>query len=140
MFNGWLSKFGDSFGCVHSPPLNHWPPYRCRSLSASSRVAIQVSPAVLRAGLPAACRSLRPLDSAHISTINAGHLSIVPSDRDSIPTGFGDLAAVIGFAMPTDAVANLEVFRLGGCHCSPLSLPPFDADALSAFAFFSAAF
>jgi hypothetical protein len=48
------------------------------------------------------------LDFAHISTIDAGHLSIVPGNRDSIPTGFGDLAAVIGFAMPTDAVADLE--------------------------------
>jgi hypothetical protein len=80
------------------------------------------------------------LDFAHISPTNAGHLSIVSSDSHSVPTGIGNLAAVIGFAMPTDAVTNLEVFRLGDSHCSPLSLLPFKVDALSAFAFFSSAF
>ena len=44
---------------------------------------------------------------AHIAMMNTGHLSVIPGDGDSIPTRFNDLAAVITFALPTDANAYL---------------------------------
>src|SRR6516225_5029950 len=58
----------------------------------------------------------RSLDLAHVPMVYSGHMTIVPGDRDCIPTHFGDNAAVIGIASPINAVAFLEAFRFGGLH------------------------
>ena len=65
----------------------------------------------------------RSLDLAHVPTVYSGHMTIVPSDRDCIPTHFGDNAAVIGIASPINAVAFLEAFRFGGLHRHLLIVP-----------------
>jgi hypothetical protein len=36
------------------------------------------------------------LDFAHVAMVYGGHLTIVPCNRDRVPTYFGDTAAVIG--------------------------------------------
>jgi hypothetical protein len=56
----------------------------------------------------------RSLDLAHVPVVYGGHMTIVPGDRDCIPTHFGDNAAVIGIASPINAVALLEAFRFAG--------------------------
>jgi hypothetical protein len=63
--------------------------------------------------------SLRSLDFAHIPVVNAGHLTIVPGDRDRVPTRFSDLAAVGVIASPANAVSLLEISRFGGGHFPP---------------------
>jgi len=40
--------------------------------------------------------------------VYGGHLTIVPCNRDRVPTYFGDTAAVIGIASPINAAALLE--------------------------------
>ena len=52
------------------------------------------------------CR--HPLDFAHVAMVYGGHLTIVPCNRDRVPTYFGDTAAVIGIASPINAAALLE--------------------------------
>jgi hypothetical protein len=51
-------------------------------------------------------------------------MTIVPGDRDCIPTHFGD-NAVIGIASPINAVALLEAFRFGGVHPHLLIVPSY---------------
>src|ERR1700704_6879042 len=63
--------------------------------------------------------SLRSLYFAHISMVNAGHLAIVPGNRNSVPTRFSDLAAVGSIALPPNAGALLERSRFGGSHFPP---------------------
>src|SRR6476620_7184676 len=46
-----------------------------------------------------------------------GHLTIVPGDRDRIPTRSCDSAAISGIASPINTAALLEAFRFGGRHC-----------------------
>jgi hypothetical protein len=58
------------------------------------------------------CR--RALDFAHISMVYFGHPTIVPSDRDCIPTHFGDNASVSGIASPINAATYFEAFGFGG--------------------------
>src|SRR3974377_809769 len=65
----------------------------------------------------------RSLDLAHVPMVYSGHMTIVPGDRDCIPTHFGDNAAVIGIASPINAVAFLEAFRFGGLHRHLLIVP-----------------
>jgi hypothetical protein len=60
------------------------------------------------------CR--RSLDFAHLAMVPCGHLTIIPGDRDCIPTQFGNTAAVTGIASPINAVTPLEDFRFGGSH------------------------
>jgi hypothetical protein len=58
------------------------------------------------------------LNLAHIPVVHAGHLPIVPGDRDRIPTRFGDNSAICGLSSPINADAFLEVLGFGGCHCA----------------------
>ena len=51
------------------------------------------------------------LNFAHVPVVDAGHLSIVPGNRDRIPTRFCDNAAISGIAPPTNAGALLEFFN-----------------------------
>ena len=45
------------------------------------------------------------------------HLTIVPGDRDRIPTHLSDCAAISGSASPINTAAFLEAFRFSDCHC-----------------------
>src|SRR6266576_3899539 len=63
--------------------------------------------------------------------VHGGHLTIVPSDPDCIPTHFGDNTAVSGITSPINAVALLEAFRFGGVH-RPLLIVPSPVRAMSA--------
>jgi len=51
------------------------------------------------------------LDFAHVAMVYGGHLTIVPCNRDRVPTYFGDTAAVIGIASPINAAALLETLE-----------------------------
>jgi hypothetical protein len=59
----------------------------------------------------------RSLNFAHVPVVYAGHLSIVPCDRDCIPPGFGDNAAIGGIASPKHTGALLEVLGFRDGHC-----------------------
>src|SRR5437762_919336 len=50
--------------------------------------------------------------------VYGGHLTIVPGNRDRVPTCFGDTAAIIGIASPVNAAALLE--RLAYCQAVEL--------------------
>ncbi len=52
----------------------------------------------------------RSLYLSHVSVVYSGHLSIVPGNRDGIPTRFGHNAAVSGIAPPVNTGALLEGF------------------------------
>jgi hypothetical protein len=58
--------------------------------------------------------------------VYCSYLTIVPGDRDCIPTRFGDTAAVSGIASPTNSVTLLEAFGFGGSH-QPLLIMPLQA-------------
>jgi hypothetical protein len=64
-----------------------------------------------------ACR--HSLDFAHVAMVYGGHLTIVPGDRDCIPTRSGDTAAISGIASPAYSIASLELLRFGGGHVAP---------------------
>jgi transposase, IS30 family len=57
------------------------------------------------------------LNFAHVPVVDAGHLPIVPGNRDRIPTRFGDNAAISGIAPPINAGALLEILGFIDCHC-----------------------
>src|SRR6266699_3829705 len=59
------------------------------------------------------------LDFAHVAMVYGGHLTIVPCNRDRVPTRFGDTAAVIGIASPINAAALLETLRFRDRHGAP---------------------
>jgi hypothetical protein len=42
------------------------------------------------------------LNFAHVPVVDAGHLAIVPGNRDRIPTCIGDNSAICGIASPID--------------------------------------
>jgi hypothetical protein len=89
-----------------------FPAFPCRALH---RVRLFVSglqvtsPCWLSAGL-------RWLDFAHVPVVHDSHMTIVPSDRDRIPTRFGDSAPVSSNTLPANASALLEILRFGGGH------------------------
>src|ERR1700690_318635 len=60
------------------------------------------------------------LNVPHVPMVYRGHLTIIPRDRDGIPTQIGDTAAVSGIASPINAVALLEAFGFGRSHRSLL--------------------
>jgi hypothetical protein len=64
-----------------------------------------------------ACR--HSLDFAHVAMVYGGHLTIVPGNRDRVPTYFGDTAAIIGIASPINAAALLETLRFRDRHVAP---------------------
>src|SRR6516164_3322333 len=64
-----------------------------------------------------ACRY--SLDFAHVAMVYGGHLTIVPGNRDRVPTYFGDTAAIIGIASPINAAALLETLRFRDRHVAP---------------------
>src|SRR4249919_724914 len=66
----------------------------------------------------------RSLDLAHVPMVHGGHLTIVPGDRDCIPTHFGDNTAVGGITSPINAAAPLETFGFSGIH-RPLLIVPY---------------
>jgi hypothetical protein len=63
-----------------------------------------------------ACR--HSLDFAHVAMVYGGHLTIVPGNRDRVPTYFGDTAAIIGIASPLNAAAVLETLRFRDRHAA----------------------
>src|SRR5258706_14439452 len=63
------------------------------------------------------CR--RSLNFAHVPVVYAGHLPIVPGDRDGIPTCFGDNAAIGGIASPINPGTLPQALRFGDCHSCP---------------------
>jgi hypothetical protein len=93
------------------------------SVTINSQVYFRSEP---HGGRGRAGRLPRSINFAHVAVMHDCHMMIVPGDRDSVPTRFNDLAAIIGFALPTDAVAGLKGFRFGGSHLSPLNLPNSD--------------
>jgi len=46
-------------------------------------------------------------------------MTIVPGDRDRIPTRLSNSAPVSNITLPTNASALLEVLRFGGVHVAP---------------------
>src|SRR6266446_6160155 len=64
-----------------------------------------------------ACR--HSLDFAHVAMVYGGHPTIVPGNRDRVPTYFGDTAAIIGIALPVNAAALLETLRFRDRHAAP---------------------
>jgi hypothetical protein len=51
--------------------------------------------------------------------VDNSHMTIVPGDRDRVPTLFSDNATIGGIAFPVNAVALLEVLGLGGVQVAP---------------------
>ena len=47
------------------------------------------------------CRRLP--NFAHVSVVYSGHGPVLPGDRDRVPTGFRNNAAVAGISLPIDA-------------------------------------
>ena len=58
-------------------------------------------------------------DFAHVPMVYGGHVTIVPSDRDRIPTRSGDSTAVSGVTMPTYSIALFELLGFGSGHAVP---------------------
>jgi hypothetical protein len=52
----------------------------------------------------------RLVNFAHVSVVHSGNLPVVPSDRNRIPSRFGDNAAVSGIALPVNAGILFEGF------------------------------
>ena len=67
------------------------------------------------------CRaaSLRSLDFAHVPVVHDSHMTIVPGDRDRIPTRLSDNTPVSSITLPANASTLLEVLRFGGGHVAP---------------------
>jgi hypothetical protein len=59
------------------------------------------------------------VDFAHVPMVYGGHLTIVPCDRDCVPTRSGDTAAISRIASPAHATAFLELLRFGSGHVAP---------------------
>ena len=53
--------------------------------------------------------------------VHDGDLTIIPGDRDRIPTRFGDNAAVSSITSPANAAALLEGLGFGDIHSALLS-------------------
>jgi hypothetical protein len=53
--------------------------------------------------------------------VHAGHMTIVPRDRDRVPTSTTDSAAISGVTAPEYSIALLEIFRFGSGHAAPPS-------------------
>jgi hypothetical protein len=70
---------------------------------------------ILRRPLTRLC--CRSVNFAHVPVVHAGHLPIVPGDRDCCPTCLSDDAAICGIASPINASALLEALRFVDCHC-----------------------
>jgi hypothetical protein len=47
------------------------------------------------------------------------HMTIIPGDRDRIPTRLSDNAPVSSITLPANASTLLEVLRFGGGHVAP---------------------
>jgi hypothetical protein len=61
---------------------------------------------------------LRSLDFAHVPVVHDSH-TIVPGDRDRIPTPLGNSAPVSSITLPANASILLEVLRFRGVHAAP---------------------
>ena len=56
-------------------------------------------------------RCWRSLYLSDVSVVYSGHPSIVPGNRDGIPSRFGHNAAISGIAPPVNTGALLEAFN-----------------------------
>ena len=115
-------------------------PQRLAEAAASDRwgMAVRVVPAVVVGLLPLRIELFRSnefypakvllslhnmhlcrhsLNFAHVPVVDAGHLPIVPGNRDRVPSRFGDNAAIGGVTSPENAGADLQVLGFGDCHC-----------------------
>ena len=75
--------------------------------------------ALLRSGMPIAsaafvCR--RSFDFAHIPMVYSRYVTIVPGDRDRVPTCFAYDATISGVPLPVNALALLESLGFGDFH------------------------
>ena len=106
--------------------------------AAGGKGSLAARSTILRLPLHSMRLGRRSLNFAHVPVVYAGHLSIVPGDRDCIPPCFGDNAAIGGIASPKNTGALLEVLGFRDGHCcstgclgrthstaSGLSLSPF---------------
>src|SRR6185437_3611495 len=74
--------------------------------------------------------SLCALDVTHVTVMYGGNMTIVPGNRDRVPTRFGDPAAVSSVTLPANAITLLEGFGFGGRHgACPIGSVYFDCDA-----------
>ena len=48
--------------------------------------------------------------------MHSGRLTMVPSDRNRVPAGRSDFAAISRVALPVNAVAYGEALGFGDCH------------------------
>ena len=71
---------------------------------------------------------LRFLDFPHVPMVHDGDLTIIPGDRDRIPTRFGYFSAISGIASPANAAALLEGLGFGDIHSAllPKKAPGFE--------------
>jgi hypothetical protein len=104
----------------HSPPWPLRPPWLAVPLHQRDSVPSKKSSylfsrfncpnkferTILRRPLTRLC--CRSVNFAHVPVVHAGHLPIVPGDRDCSPTCFSDDAAICGIASPINASALLE--------------------------------
>ena len=51
--------------------------------------------------------------------VYGGHLTVVPGDRDGVPTRSVDGTAISGITSPAYSIAPLEVLRFGSGHVAP---------------------
>jgi hypothetical protein len=51
--------------------------------------------------------------------VHGRYVTVVPGDRDRVPTSFADDAAISGITLPVNTVAFLEGFGFGGSHVFP---------------------
>ena len=106
--------------------------------AAGGKGSLAARSTILRLPLHSMRLGRRSLNFAHVPVVYAGHLSIVPGDRDCIPPCFGDNAAIGGIASPKNTGALLKVLGFRDGHCcstgclgrthstaSGLSLSPF---------------
>src|SRR5665213_877093 len=92
--------------------LIRFPAYPCRVLHRVRSLVsgLQVTSPCCRAA------SFRSLDFAHVPVVHDSHMTIVPGDRDRIPTRLSDSAPVSSITLPANASTLLEVFRFVGGH------------------------
>jgi hypothetical protein len=58
----------------------------------------------------------RRVDFAHVPVVYRRHLTVVPGDRDRVPTCSNDGAAIGGITAPAYPIAFYEFLRFGSGH------------------------
>lgn len=105
MIGGALSRFGAFVADAFGPSADQCPLYAHQKQNSDRAQYLHNSRLCWRS-----------LDLAHVPVVHGGHLTIVPGDRDCIPTHFGDNAAISGITSPINAAALLKTSRFSGVH------------------------